>query len=224
MKLPIILASVCFSINIHAQDCKNLYYLQSGKTVEMTIYSKKGNVTGKQVYNIGEVTSNNGIIGSTITSEMIDKDGKSINKSTNKIQCNNGVLMMDLKMFIQGPQLEQIKNADATGSVSYLEYPVDMKTGDKLKDADFNMDYTANGIGSNLTLNMSDRFVLGKDNVSSPAGSWDAFKIGYKSKIKMKVAGIGIPINMEVTEWYVPGFGIVKTESKYGSTLITSIK
>jgi hypothetical protein len=36
--------------------------------------------------------------------------------------------------------------------------------------------------------------------------------------------GVGIPVNIEGTEWFAPGFGIVKTESKHGSTAITSIK
>ena len=73
-------------------------------------------------------------------------------------------------------------------------------------------------------MDMTNRSVQAKEKVTSPAGNWDAFKITYHSKIKMKIAGIGIPVNTEVTEWYVPDFGIVKTESKYGSTLITAIK
>ncbi len=44
------------------------------------------------------------------------------------------------------------------------------------------------------------------------------------------MSGIGIPVNMVVNEWFVPGFGVVKTESYnkkgklMGSTLLTSIK
>lgn len=30
--------------------------------------------------------------------------------------------------------------------------------------------------------------------------------------------GFGIPINMDVSEWFAPGFGIVKTESKFEET------
>ena len=201
-----------------------MYYLKAGTTIEMTTYSKKGNENGRQVYAISDVTNNNGSVSSTVNSEVFDKNGKSIAKATNKILCNKGVLMMDMKMFIPAQQMEQLNNADAKGTASFLEYPADLKPGDKLKDADFNLDYSANGIASNISINMSERLVLAKENVSSHAGSWDAFRITYKSKIKMKVAGIGLPINMDVTEWYVPGFGTVKTESKNGSTLITAIK
>jgi len=45
----------------------------------------------------------------------------------------------------------------------------------------------------------------------------------YHHKMVFKI-GIGIPINMDVTEWYAPGFGTVKTQSNSGDTQIVSIK
>ncbi len=58
----------------------------------------------------------------------------------------------------------------------------------------------------------------------------EAFKISYNGLFRMQMSGIGIPMNMVVTEWFVPGFGIVKTESYnkngklMGSSMLTSIK
>ncbi len=31
-------------------------------------------------------------------------------------------------------------------------------------------------------------------------------------------------MQLDDTEWFAPGFGVVKTQSKYGETAITSIK
>jgi hypothetical protein len=42
--------------------------------------------------------------------------------------------------------------------------------------------------------------------------------------MKIKTMGIGVPLNMDATEWFAPGFGVVKTQSKYGETAITAIK
>jgi hypothetical protein len=47
--------------------------------------------------------------------------------------------------------------------------------------------------------------------------------------MKVKMAGIGIPMNMKTTEWFVPAFGIVKTETfkkgkLVGSSLLTKLK
>jgi hypothetical protein len=65
--------------------------------------------------------------------------------------------------------------------------------------------------------------VQGKESITTPAGTWDCFKITYHSKVVIKI-GIGIPANADVTEWYAPGFGVVKTESNSGVTEITSVK
>ena len=40
-----LLAAACIS----AQDCKHYYYLQGNKTIEMTIYNKKGNPDGSRL-------------------------------------------------------------------------------------------------------------------------------------------------------------------------------
>lgn len=39
----------------HAQDCNNYYYLQNNKTVEMSLYDKKGDASGRLVYTISDV-------------------------------------------------------------------------------------------------------------------------------------------------------------------------
>ena len=190
----------------------------------MTIYNKKGNENGKQVLTISDVNKAGSTVTSTVNSEMFDKNGKLIAKASNKIQCDAGVIMMDMKMFIPSQQMAQMKNAEAKAIASYLEYPASMNIGDKLIDGKFKMDVDNNGLTTTLDMDMTNRSVQAKEKVTSAAGSWDAFKITYNSKMKMKIAGIGIPVNTEVTEWYVPDFGIIKTESKYGSTLITAIK
>ncbi len=79
------------------------------------------------------------------------------------------------------------------------------------------------GIGGTVSVSITDRKVAGKETVTTSAGTWECYKITYKSKITMKI-GIGIPIKMDVTEWYAPGFGVVKTESNGGKTEITAVK
>ena len=190
----------------------------------MTISNKKGKETGKLVYNISNVSKKGTAVSATINSDFIDKNGKSISKATNSVQCDNGTLMMDMKMFIPSAQQAQMGDISATGTVNYLEYPLTMKEGDALKDASFSMDFKSQaGLGGHISIDMTNRKVAGKENITTPAGTWNCYKITYHSKMIFKM-GIGIPMNSDVTEWYAPGFGVVKTESGGGTTEITSIK
>jgi hypothetical protein len=206
------------------QDCKNYYFLQANKTIEMTIYNKKGDANGKQVYTVSDVTTKGNSLSATVNSEMFNNKGKSIAKGHSEMACTGGVMMIDMTMQLPQQQQEQFAKADVKADKIYIEYPASMKAGDKLKDA--TLDMTIDNSGMKQTINMvtSDRTVVGKESVTTTAGTWDCFKITYKSKITIKTMGIGMPFNIEGTEWFAPGFGIVKTESKHGGTAITAIK
>mgnify|MGYP001293290132 CR=1 FL=1 len=207
----------------YSQDCNNYYYLQNNKTVEMSVYNKKGAVTGRQVYTVSNVKNDGGAVTGHVNSEMFDKKGKSVAKSQLEIACNNGVMLMDMKLMLPAAQQEQFAKADVKAEAIYIEYPASMKAGDQLKDATLNMTVDHSGMTQTITMVVSERKVEAKEQVTTPAGTWDCFKIRFKSKTTIKTMGVGIPMNIDGTEWFAPGFGIVKTESKYGTTAITAI-
>lgn len=207
-----------------AQDCNTYYFLQKNKTVEMTIYNKKGEANGRQVYTVSDVTSSGGNTTATVNSEMFNNKGKSIAKGHSQIQCQGGIMMLDMTMQLPEQQQEQFAKADVKADKIFIEYPNNMKAGDHLKDATLNMDIDNSGMKQSVNMVTSDRTVVAKESVTTSAGTWDCFKITFKSKITIKTMGIGMPVNIEGTEWFAPGFGIVKTESKHGGTAITAIK
>jgi hypothetical protein len=221
LSLAILLFTGCYCFS---QNCSDYYFLQNNKTIEMTVSNKKEKETGKLIYVISNVEKKGSMTLATVNSDFVDKNGKPISKATNIIQCDNGNLMMDMKMFIPSAQQAQMGDISATGTASYLEYPANMKEGDALKEASFAMDFKSqSGLGGHMSIDMTNRKVQGKETVTTPAGTWNCFKITYHSKMIFKM-GIGIPMNADVTEWYAPGFGVVKTESGSGTTQITSIK
>src|SRR6187399_218354 len=225
MKLPVAFTFLFFSGNIFSQDCSNYYFLQNNKTIEMTISNNKGKESGKMTYVISDSKKNGSSITATINSEFVDAKGKTITKATNNVKCENGVMQMDMKTFIPPAQMEQMKSGEAKATDGYLEYPANMNVGDQLKDGQFNMDYeSSGGLKSSIEISITERKVEGKETITTSAGTWECYKISANNKIVSKIAGIGFPIRMDVIEWFAPGFGIVKTESKTGKTEITSIK
>jgi len=224
MKKFFLLFLVFVSSHSFSQKCSDYYFLQSNKTIEMTITNKKGKEAGKLVYNISNMKKTGSSTSATVNSDFFDKNGKSISKAVNSVQCDNGTLMMDMKMFIPSAQQTQMGDLSATGMVSYLEYPRMMKVGDVLKDANFSMDFkSTSGLAGHVTIDMTNRKVAGEESITTPAGTWNCYRITYHSKMNFKLL-IGFNMNADVTEWYAPGFGVVKTESENGTTEITSIK
>lgn len=227
----------------HSQDCANFLFLQKDKTVEMTVYDKKGEPNGRQVYLVSNVATSGAATTGTINSEIFDKKGNSKGKANSTIVCNGGEMRIDMKLLLPPQESEQFgMNAEVNAQNSYLSYPVTMKVGDQLPDGNLTIDMSHNGpsgpggappaggpppppgFAKSLTMVISNRKVEAQESVTTSAGTWNCFRISFKSKLTVKTGPIGFPVNMEGVEWYAPGFGIVKSQSKYGGTAITAIK
>jgi len=209
-----------------AQDCSRFLFLQKDKTIEMTISNKKHEPNGKQVYTVSDVSNGGGTTTGKLNSEMLDRKGKSMAKANSSVQCNGGVFSIDMKMMLPQQQAEQAGQSETqvSGQAMYIDYPNNIKVVDQLKDGNLSMDIKRGGMTQTLTMTITDRKVLGQESVTTPAGTWDCFKISAHTHLSIKTGPIGIPFNIDYTEWYAPGFGVVKSESKYGFTEITSIR
>jgi len=224
MKSILLLGGLLCSLATFAQDCVGYYFLQNNKTIEMAILNKKGDQSAKQVYTVSNVNNSGDATTADLTSEMFDKKGKSMAKSNAKIKCTGGIMMVDMKMSIPTQAGGPSVNSDVKAENIFIEYPSSMNIGDALKDATMHMDMDNNGMKQSVDMEVFDRKVEGKEKITTPAGSWDCYKISYKSKMRIKTMGIGMPMNIEGTEWFAPGFGVVKTSSKHGGTEIVAIR
>jgi hypothetical protein len=211
-----------------AQDCKSFLFMTSNAEIQMSIFDKKGNVNGIQTWKISDVKRDGAGYSSTINSRFTDEKGKEIAKGTGVYKCNGGMLQADMKMAM--PQQSQMQSSDVQLSDSYLEYPYNLSVGQGLKDAQMEMDVNMNtGIKANINFKEINRKVDSKESITTPAGTWEAYVISYEGNMRTKMGPIGIPFNFTAKEWFVPGIGIVKTETYSkgklaGSTMITSIK
>jgi hypothetical protein len=229
----------------YSQDCANFLFLQKDKTVEITVYDKKGEPNGRQVYQVSNVATAGGTTTGTINSELFDKKGSSKAKASSTVTCTGGEMRLDMKLMLPPQENQQFgMSAEVNAQNSYLSYPNSMKVGDQLPDGNLSIDLSHNGppapgpngappaggpppppgFGKSLNMVINNRRVEGQESVTTTAGTWNCFRISYKEKVIVKTGPFGIPMNIGGTEWYASGFGIVKSQSKYGSTAITAIK
>ena len=223
MKKIILFLSFISSIS-YAQECSNYFYLQSNKKIELGIIDKKGKPVGKQVYKVGEVVKTSAGLQAKVNSEMMNEKGKVLSGSSIDITCKNGILVMDMNVFVPQEQASQFKNTSAKADQVYLEYPGKMKIGEMLKDGKIVMNVENNAIAQKLTIEIFDRKVEEAEKITTPAGTWDTFKISQKTRITMETMGIPIKFNIEGFEWFKPGFGTVRSQTNMGSSEIISIE
>ncbi|HRP56156.1 hypothetical protein [Agriterribacter sp.] len=207
-----------------AQSCASFYLLQNNKTLTFAVYNKRGNANGTIIYKISGMPAKGATTAATVHTNLLDKEGKSVNKGVSNVKCSNGTIMIDMNLFLPQQQTEQFNKTHAKVKNAFLEYPAAMETGDQLKDGTFNMEIDNNGLKQILKMHIFNRKVGPTEKISTKAGTWDCMAISYQVKLNIQTGPIAIPLNYHATEWYVPGFGIVKTVSEAGSTEIVSIK
>jgi hypothetical protein len=224
MKTFFVATLLLFVTASFAQNCSSYYLLQNNRRIDNTIYNKNGQVFGKQYFTVNSVSSSTDATTANVHLEMVDKDGNVLSNSTNAIKCKGGIMMMNMKMALPQQQQALTTEGTAKGESAFIEYPSTMKIGDKLKNAQFNMDMNRGGGQQHVNMLISNRKVEGKEKITTKAGTWDCFRITYKGKITINAMGMVLPIDLTGTEWFAPQFGMVKTSSNFGSSEITAIK
>lgn len=216
-----------------AQDCKKFFYLTRDAKFEITLFDGKGNENGKQEWKIEELKNDGADCSAEVKTKFTDKKGREGAKAQGVYKCIAGTLKADIKMSLPQEQMQAFKNMDMKGNDTFLEYPVNLMTGQSLRDANYKMEtWNKGSLVAIVSFDVINRKVNGKETVTTPAGTWEAYKINYNSLFKVEVGstGRGIPMNFKITEWFVPGFGIVKSETSnnngklVGSSQLTSLK
>lgn len=182
----------------------------------MTNYDRKDEVNSTVTYKINNVSKNDGAVSASFESVVVDKKGKNISVSKGQYKCADDKIYVDVSVSMPAGQMEAYKDMEITADESFIEYPTSMQDGQQLPDAVFKMSVSSKGsVFSNITYKQVNRNVTGKEKITTAAGSWDCWKITSESQFKATVgnSNFSMPINMISTEWFAPGFGIIKTET-----------
>jgi len=213
-----------------AQICNTYYFMKAHSTVEQSHFDDKGKLSLRTEYKVGDVKSVDNGVESALMQKVFDTKGKVISEGTANIRCDGDNLFMDMKLTMPAGPVAPGGNIEANTKKVYLPYPKNLKAGDKLENAQFSMSLDQGSMVQTIELFVRNRQAEAEESITTPAGTWKCIKITFDMEIVTRTAGIRIPIRMKGSEWYAPGFGVVKTESfnkkgkLAGTSEITSIK
>lgn len=89
-----------------------------------------------------------------------------------------------------------------------MQFPSGMTVGQQLKDASIQLSLDG-PVPVNMVSNISNRKVESRESVTTPAGTFDCYKISYDLFSKVSI----VKTEGRVVEWYAPGVGLVRSES-----------
>jgi hypothetical protein len=211
---------------IRAQDCTMYFPGEENTQLEYKQFDKKGNPAGSSIQKITGITRNAGSVITEVSSEQFDAKGKSLGSVQLQARCENGIYYIDMKNYMNQQSMESYEDMEMTMEGGNLEIPGNLKAGDVLKNGDMKMSFSSGGMTVlNMTIAITNRKVDAVESITTPAGTFEGYKISYDIATKMM-----INIKAKGTEWYSRDVGMVKSESYssdgklMGSTVLASVK
>lgn len=208
--LLFVLLLVLFSLSIFAQGCDGLEKIKEGSKWELTNFDKKDKVEGSTFYHVKEVSAQGDGVTWVIDMKMKDDKGEVFSETSSEIVCEGGVFKMSMEQFMNNEQMQAYKDMDVEMDATDIEYPTSSKVGESLPEASIHIKVATNGMTvMNMTTTIKDRKIEKEETIETPAGSFDCLVVTQNTTIANKIISKEFPSK----DWFVPGFGVVKTES-----------
>ena len=215
------------SFGLYAQDCRMFFPVEKGTEMTMKSYNAKDKVTGSTINKILDKQVDGSKIKVIFSSQGLDEKGKEISNGQLEVKCEDGIFYIDMKKFLDQNMMEAYKDMQLEIEANNaMQFPSSIDIGSVLPDANIVMRVSDKGIPMfSLAVKITNRKVEGKENITTPAGSFECFKMSYdvetKSMMTMRTKGI---------DWIVENIGTVRTESMdkngklVGYTVLESLK
>ncbi|UOB17317.1 TapB family protein [Abyssalbus ytuae] len=195
--------------NLPAQECEAFAPANVGTILKYNTFNKSGELMSRYSHELTEIKNEEGAKIFEITLTTYDKTGKKIYLNTYNAECFEGNFYMDMMLYADQNKLANYQNYDLNVEGDFLEFPRLMKTSTRLLDGEILIELNnSNNSVIKITTNVTDRKLIDKELLSTPAGNFNCYKMNYSLKLS---TGTSVETK-NITEWYAKDVGIVKTE------------
>lgn len=224
--LSLLISVLVLASTAMAQDCASSFFLvKEGMKIEMTSYSKKGKPTGKSVTTLVSAKQKGTLVEYTLRSETTGSKGETSTMDYTAT-CDGNKISVNMKGFMPPEMLASANGGEVTMEGNEITFPNTMTAGEKLNDGTITMTMTIGTMNMKTIMNILNRTVIGQETITTPAGSFDCYKIEYLVETTM----MGIKNSGKVRQWISKGIGTIRSENYsvkddlLGYTEVTAIR
>lgn len=174
-----------------AQDCMGIT-LKTGMGFEMTSFNPKDKPTGKMIYQVSKVSREGASTVVDVSVQIQDEKGKQQPPYAVRYTCNGNELVADLSGMMQAMQTS-LKDMEVRMKSNKLVYPGKLSVGQTLADGELEADMVSKGnTMMQMSMKMTNRKVDSKETVTTPAGTFDTYKVSSDMNVENRVMGMPI--------------------------------
>jgi hypothetical protein len=189
-----------------AQDCTLYFPSDEGSELTYTWYSKPGKAESSTKMTVIKKDESGGKLKMDISAESFDAKDKSQLKFNYAVWCDGESFYIDMRNALGSMNLTELEGFKI--ETTDMQFPAKMSPGQQLNDASIQLSLEG-PIPMNMVTNITNRKVESQEPVTTPAGTFDCFKISYNMFSKVSI----VKTEGRVVEWYAPNVGLVRSES-----------
>ncbi len=206
--LCLMLVAILAGFVSYSQDC-GYYPVKKGTFMRYQSLDAKGKVTGTSRVTMLDVMQTGDASLFQVKAEAWDEKDKPQPSREYTMKCEKGQFTVDMQSLVDPKSLEGFKDMEISFTGTDISYPSTLSAGQVLPDANVTIGPASGGMALlKMTINITNRVIVGPESVTVPAGTFDCFKITYDVDTKF-----GIKVSTKATEWLNKGAGTVKTET-----------
>jgi len=188
-----------------SDECVYAFSLKVGALVKNVTYGKKQEVLSSS---ISKVIINDGHTLTFSTEAYSNSSTASGGAVLSDVICKDGEVLYPIDPGVTGVKVSE--NSD-----KYISFPVNLSPGMKLKDVVYSgKGITSEGYPFPVKMNQKERVVEGMESITTPAGTFECYKVNYLLEYG--------PAKWQTSLWISKEVGIVKTEFYKKDKVISS--
>lgn len=198
-----------FAVTSWSQKCDDYGHLEEGNSWTLTQYNKRGKETGATDYKVLSKKTVDGNVEWEIQTVIKDKKDEEMSDVTATAICDGETIRLDMSQFMNSTAMESMEGMNMEIDAGEVIYPFEMTEETDLPDASITIKAKSGGMTLvEIKTTVFDRKVLGLEEITTPAGTFQAYKISQSTRVENRI------LNMETSsiDWYVPGFTVVRSE------------
>ena len=193
---------------INAQDCDAYIPTKVGSTHMYVTKNKKDKVQSYHSQELLSKTNTEGGVEFQVLHVNYDDKKEILSQDTLEFFCKGNMFYIDMTSYLNEEQLSAYEDSEIEISFENIGYPSDLKTGTVLEDgyvqAVVNM-----GMPMTFKTDITDRKVVGKETITTEAGSFETFKVSETIISKLGF----VNVKMSSISWIKLNVGNVRSES-----------
>jgi hypothetical protein len=205
-KMFLLIALFSWAGLVVAQNCTLYFPSDEGSELTYTWYSKPGKAESSSKLTVIKKDETGGKVKMDIAAESFDAKGNSQMKFNYAVWCDGEVFYIDMRNALGSMNLPELEGFKI--ETTDMQFPAGMIAGQQLKDASIHLSLEG-PVPMNLVTNITNRRVEARESVTTPAGTFDCYKISYDMFSKVSI----VKTEGRVLEWYAPNVGLVRSES-----------